>query len=77
MSAITVDTKDLAYQLANIDEDKGPLVLKIEISCSVCATIAVILRLWSRRIVKAPWKSDDYTIIVSLVRPHEIESSNG
>ena len=31
------------------------------------ATVAVILRLLSRRIVKQKWKADDYAIICALV----------
>lgn len=68
MAAIKFDAQDIARQLANLHEDKGPLMLKVEIPCTVLATITVILRLWSRRIVRVPLKWDDYTIVLSLVR---------
>ena len=33
----------------------------------VIVTVAVLLRLWARRLSKIPWRSDDYTLMIALV----------
>ena len=63
------------YQLARAGEySLGNLSAFIITGLIIC-TIAVILRLWSRKVADIPWRSDDYTLVVALVSPQCPESS--
>lgn len=57
----------LAYQQAHINEDRGPALAAAFIVLMTLATLAVILRLLARRLIKAPLKADDWTMVLSLV----------
>ena len=37
----------------------------------IIVTVAVVMRLWARKMAKIPWRSDDYTLIVALVGRRE------
>ncbi len=58
------------YQLEHVEESRVNDVLSSLISCLVIATVAVILRFISRRMVKTGVKADDWMIIAALVRIH-------
>ena len=68
-----ISSGDLAasfeYQLAHIHDSRQRSIVILNVCFSVLATVAVVCRLWARRLVKVPWRYDDYTIILALVRP--------
>jgi hypothetical protein len=49
------------------DHSRVPDILASEIICIVAATIAVVLRIFSRITRRVPLGADDYTIILALV----------
>ena len=58
---------EIQHQLTHIHEDRS---IDIVISNAIClplAVIAVVLRLLSRRIVKASVKADDWTVISAVL----------
>ncbi|KAG7005424.1 hypothetical protein G7Y79_00020g049520 [Physcia stellaris] len=55
------------YQLAHIDEDKGPQTVAATIVLIVVSSVAVALRLIAQRIVKASFTADDYCIFAALI----------
>lgn len=63
-----LSASDIQYQLEHIDESRIPELLVSQIICFVLAVAAVILRLLSRRLHQAPIKSDDFMILVALVK---------
>ncbi|KAI9822793.1 MAG: hypothetical protein M1832_003026 [Thelocarpon impressellum] len=70
MSAAEVAAAQAAsiqYQMAHLDEDRsGPLRAVLLIGL-ILSTLAVVLRLYARRLVKAPFLWDDWTIIGALI----------
>ena len=50
--------------------DRRTAVIVVPIFMGLLATICVVLRLYARRIKRAPLGPDDYTIIVALVGPN-------
>lgn len=64
--ALTKEQVD--YQLANAGafNCEGLNTFTITLMCIV--TVAVFLRLWSRKIAKIEWKADDYTLVLGWVR---------
>ena len=70
-------TAEFQYQLAHLHDDRGRNNYYAVILLFVLlATIAVALRLLSRRRMKTSWASDDYTIVAALVRPLPHQSSS-
>ena len=60
---------DIQHQLTHWDENRGPLVIIVTTILVACASVAVILRLTTRKvIVKLAWQVDDYAILGALVR---------
>ncbi|KAI9675382.1 MAG: hypothetical protein M1817_001286 [Caeruleum heppii] len=57
----------LEYQKAHITDNQQPRLRATNIAMGVVATVAVALRLYSRRLVKVKLQSDDYCIIVALL----------
>ena len=55
------------YQLAHIHESRQWQIITLNAVMSFLATVAVALRLVSRRLIKNPLKADDYMILFSLV----------
>ncbi|MDI1490533.1 MAG: hypothetical protein OHK93_001737 [Ramalina farinacea] len=68
MSAIPSET--IASQLAWKNENDGGGLYAFCIAGIVICGITVILRLWSRKLQKMQWQSDDYTLIAAMVRRH-------
>lgn len=65
---MSIAPSSLAFQEAHLYDDRS-LGLKVTfILALIISTVAVVLRVVSRRIANAPLKADDYTIMVSLVR---------
>lgn len=62
-----ISVEDFRYQITHLDEDKRRYVLVTTIALSILPAIAVFMRFWARRVNKAPWKQDDYAIVVALV----------
>ena len=58
------------YQLAHIDEDKGPQTIAATIVLMVICSVAVALRILAQRIVKSSFTADDYCIFAALVRAY-------
>ena len=58
----------MQYQLAHLKDNRSGPLKAVLIAGLALSTVAVILRIWSRRLVKAPCRLDDWTIIGSLVR---------
>lgn len=63
-----LSSSDIHYQLEHLHDSKIPLLLVSQIICFVLAVTAVILRLVSRRLNKASIQSDDYMILIALVK---------
>ena len=59
--------EDLKYQAARLHEDRRPTIHAVNMTLVVLCTTAVVLRLLSRRIMKAPLLADDYVTIMGLV----------
>lgn len=59
---------DIQYQLEHLHDNKIPQLLVSQITCFVLAITAVILRLVSRRLNQASIQSDDYMILIALVK---------
>lgn len=68
MVVLAVDVAHLSYQAKHINDDRGPLITVVNISLMIVAILAVGLRFWSRKLVKATWREDDLAIVLSLVR---------
>ena len=58
------------YQLDHVDESRADNIRSSLIACLVIATVAVILRFISRRMVTTSIKADDWMIVAALVRIH-------
>ena len=59
---------DIQYQLEHLQDNKIPEILGYQIICFILAIIAVILRQVSRRLIRASTQSDDYIILIALVK---------
>ena len=68
MSAIPPEV--LASQLARKNENDGGGLYAFCIAGTVICGLSVILRLWSRKLQKMQWQSDDYTLIAAMVSRH-------
>ena len=66
-----VPQEEVDYQMARAEEFSMKGLSAFIIAGMSIITFAVVLRLWSRRVAKIEWKSDDYTLIVALVRGFE------
>lgn len=64
---VQLSPSDIQYQLEHSHESRVHVLLVSQIICFVLAVTAVILRLVSRRLIKAPIQSDDYMILMALV----------
>ena len=62
------NAQEIQYQLAHIHQDRSIDIVVSHAICIVIAVVAVVLRLSSRRICKAPLLADDYMTIAALVR---------
>lgn len=60
--------KEIQYQEEHIHDDRSGNIVTSHAICITIAVIAVLLRLISRRMIKASIQADDWMIIVALVR---------
>ena len=58
---------EIQYQLAHIHEDRSFDIVISHAICLPLAAIAVILRLISRRLIRAPIQADDWTVMLALL----------
>lgn len=65
--ASVISIEDFQYQITHLDDDKRQYIRATVIAVSILPAIAVILRFWSRKLKKTPWKQDDFGIVVALV----------
>ncbi|KAL8659359.1 MAG: hypothetical protein Q9226_000479 [Calogaya cf. arnoldii] len=65
--AAFLSPEEIVYQMANIDDNRGPEIVASTIVLAVLATLAVILRLACRRFTKIAISWDDYLIVIGLV----------
>ena len=64
----SITLQELEFQLAHWNDDNGSLVITIATIFTICAIIAVFLRLVTRRaVIKIAWQLDDYAIIIAVV----------
>lgn len=68
-----ITPQELVYEGVHFRDDKGPAIVGGSVVLIVVATVAVVLRLVSRRTKRTAWGSDDYTVVLSLVR-HDLEA---
>ena len=63
----TFTPQEIAYESSHYGMDKAPAMMAGSIVLIVLATVAVILRLVSRRVKKIAFAADDYMVVVALV----------
>ena len=66
---LVLSQADIDYQWSHGGDFNCEGLNIFTITLMAVVTIAVFLRLWSRKIAKIEWKSDDYTLIAGWVRP--------
>ena len=64
--------EEIAFQQANISQNKGSLVVGLSIALTVIPAIAVVLRFAARHVQKLPFKTDDWLTIPALVSDEAI-----
>ena len=57
----------LTSRAENLQEDRGPEIVKVAYPLAFLATLAVVARFFSRKIMKQVWELDDYAIAFALV----------
>ena len=62
------------YQLAHINEDKGPRTIAASITLMGITSLAVALRLTAQRMVKSSFTGDDYCAVLALGSSPPIEN---
>ena len=67
MGKVVITPESLAHQKLHYYENRTPAVIGGSTLLISLASTAVFLRLLSRRIASAPWRADDYSIIVALI----------
>ena len=72
---MTTHTPAYEYQLAHINEDKGPRTIAASGILIFITTFAVMLRLIAQRIVKSKPTADDICAILALVSAQSFLSS--
>ena len=71
----TMPSEVVVSQLARKAEYDGGGLYAFCIAGTIICGITVILRLWSRKLQKLRWQSDDYTLIAAMVR--RLSSTSG
>lgn len=64
---MSLDLNIIQYQLAHYQDDRAQEAVVVTMVLAGLATLAVILRLVSRKLVGIRWKADDYLIIVAYL----------
>ncbi|KAL9101698.1 MAG: hypothetical protein Q9163_003063 [Psora crenata] len=68
---MSVPPEEIAYQKAHASDYNAQGLNAFCIVGMCVVTVGVALRLWSRKMQKIAWQSDDYTLIVALVRKRQ------
>lgn len=68
---------DLADQLADLGASRAPEALGVLVATSVLSTVAVALRMCSKRLLRRSMQSDDWGILFSLVWPFPLGRRHG
>ena len=64
----SITPQELEFQLDHWNDDNDSLVITITTIFTICAIIAVLLRLVTRRaVIKIALQLDDYAIIIAMV----------
>ena len=66
--------RKLNYEKAHPTEFGCSGLITFTIIGIVLITIAVCLRIWSRKLARIELRADDYLLIVALVSPHMLHS---
>ena len=64
---MVLSQQDINYQLAHAGDFNAVGLNTFTIALMIIVSVAVALRLYSRKIAKIDWKSDDYTLIAGWV----------
>ena len=64
---MSVPPEEIAWQQAHASDYNAQGLNAFCIVGMCVVTVAVALRLWSRKMQKIPWQSDDWTLVVALV----------
>ncbi len=65
---MSVPESQIAYEQAHADAYNATGFVPFCIVGITLITLATGLRFWSRKIQRTEWKSDDWTLLVALVR---------
>ena len=65
---MSVPESQIAYEQAHADAYNATGFVPFCIIGICLITFATVLRFWSRKIQRTDWKSDDWTLLVALVR---------
>lgn len=68
---IAIPEAELQYQLAHINQSTSSPIIAVNIALPILSTIAILLRLYSGRIKRTPWKADDFVVLGALVHTPE------
>ena len=63
-----IPNAELQYQLAHINQSSSSHMIAVNIALPILSTIVVLLRLYSRRLKRTPWKADDFVVVSALVK---------
>ena len=67
--AAVIPKAELQYQLAHINQSSSSQIIAVNIALPILSTVVVLLRLYSRRLERIPWKADDFVVFSALVKP--------
>ena len=58
---------DVVYMEEHIHDTQVPQIIAVNVLCMLIVLVAILLRIISRRMIPAPFKMDDWTIIAATV----------
>jgi len=59
---------EIEYELAHINQNRGPDMIVSSVICIALASVAVFLRFFARRLSRTQLWFDDYMMVLALVR---------
>ena len=63
---MSLPPKELAFQKAHINDSRQTEIIAVNMVLIALAAVAVVLRLYSRKICHLRWLWDDYLIVAAL-----------
>lgn len=75
-STMAATTEQMKYQLEHGNENRAGTMIGAITTVTVAATIAVILRFMSRRVIRAKIMADDYFTVAALVETDMLQSTS-